>query len=402
MLAAAALIAAVSLITFGILLKGLQDQRTAAAKGRVTTDAVSQAGEIGRLLLARDTAQLQTAGRRLLALDLDPAQMRSAHAVNRDIAAANYDAIGGELERFTVAERAQQLQLRAQSNDLRDRAIVTAAVGLVILLVLIAVLALGAVRAIVGPIDRLRDFARELGAGRFDTRLPETGPPETAELARAFNRTAESLQRVNDRHLAELDAVFRDAPIGIAFLDTDLRFLRVNDALAEMNQVPAAEHLGRTVLEVTGQADVAAALRRVVETGEPVLDHDVALHGRRFEASYFPVRDESGALLAVGKAMTDVSERRRAESARERLQAVTAALAGAVTVADVARAAVEEAGALLDARTAILWTLSADGERLELAGERGLQAGRSAAGRSSRSASRSPRPPRCAPARACS
>ncbi len=378
-LAAAGLIALVSLATFGALLKGLQDQRSSAAKGRVTTDAVAQADAIGRLMLAtrtsRDAAEaaharaaLPAAGRRLVAVEPNPL----AKAIARDLAAGRYDAIGRELSAFTVAERREQLRLRAQSTALRDRAIVIAAGGLAILLVLIAALAFGAVRAIVGPVSRLQRFARELGTGRFDTRLPETGPPETAELAQAFNRTAESLQRVTDRHLAELDAVFRDAPIGIAFLDTDLRFLRVNDALADMNRVPAADHLGRTVLEVTGQADVAAALRRVVEAGEPVLDHDVALHGRRFEASYFPVRDDSGALLAVGKAMTDVTERRRAESARERLQAVTAALAGAVTVGDVARAAVEEAGALLEASTAILLTLSDDGARLQIVGDRGL------------------------------
>ena len=113
-----------------------------------------------------------------------------------------------------------------------------------LLLVLIALLSFGAVRAIVGPVGRLQGFARELGARRFGARLPESGPPETAELAEAFNATAESLQRATERHLAELDAVFRDAPLGLAFLDRDLRFLRVNEALAHMNQVPAAEHLG--------------------------------------------------------------------------------------------------------------------------------------------------------------
>ncbi len=197
-------------------------------------------------------------------------------------------------------------------------------------------LAFAAVRAIVDPVNRLQLFARELGAGRFGTRLPEGGPPETAELARAFNASAESLQRATDRHLAELDAVFRDSPLGIAFLDLDLRFVRVNEALARMNQVPADEHLGRTVGDVTGQHEIERALREVITRGEPLLEVDIALHGRRFDASYFAVRDDRGELLAVGKAMIDVTARRRAEAARERLQQATEALAGAVTVADVA------------------------------------------------------------------
>ena len=259
-----------------------------------------------------------------------------------------------------------------------------------LLLVLIALLAFGAVRAIVGPVARLQGFARELGAGRFGARLPETGPPETAELAHAFNVSAESLQRATERHLAELDAVFRDSPLGLAFLDLDLRFLRVNEALARMNQVPAAEHLGRTVGEVTGLHDVERALRRVVETGEPLLDLDVALHGRRFEASYFPVRDDRGELLAVGKAMTDVTARRRAEAARERLQDATAALARAVTVADVARVAIEQARLALDAEQAVAAdasTPSASG--CEIVDDHGLSPeARGALGHGSRSPSR--------------
>ena len=142
-----------------------------------------------------------------------------------------------------------------------------------------------------------------------------------------------------------------------------------------MNQVPVDEHLGRTVGEVTGQHDVEAALRRVVETGEPLLDLDVALHGRRFEASYFAVRDDRGELLAVGKSMIDVTARRRAESGRQRLQDATSALASAVTVADVAAVAVEQAGLALEASTAVLLTLDADRGRLQIVTDNGLSGG---------------------------
>ena len=281
-------------------------------------------------------------------------------------------AFRADLGRFTAAKRAEQMRLRAEGTRLRTRSIRIAAGGLILLLALIVAIAIGAVRAIVGPVDRLQRFARELGAGRFDARVPETGPPEFVELARAFNRSAETLQRDNDRHMAELDAVFRDSPLGLAFLDLDLRFLRVNEALARMNQVPAADHLGRRVGEVTGQHDIERALRRVVEAGEPLLDLDIALHGRRFEASYFAVRDDRGELLAVGKAMSDVTARREAEAARERLQAATAALARALTVADVARVAIEQGKAALGAELAMLLTLDAERERLKLVDGEGL------------------------------
>ena len=267
------------------------------------------------------------------------------------------------------------MRLRADSKHLRTRATRIAIGGLVILLVLIAVLAFAAHRAIVVPVGRLQRFARELGAGRFQTRLPEDGPPETAELAQAFNVSAERLERATERHLAELDAVFRDAPMGIAFLDLDLRFLRVNEALARMNQVPAAEHLGRTVGEVTGQHDDRAALREVMRRGEPLLEVDIELHGRRFEASYFAVRDDRGELLAIGKAMSDVTARRRAEYARERLQDATSALASAVTVADVAAVAIEQARGALDAEAAVLLLLDDDRYELEIVSDQGLDDG---------------------------
>jgi serine phosphatase RsbU (regulator of sigma subunit)/PAS domain-containing protein len=388
-LAAAGVIAVVSLITFGVLLNGLSDQSSLATRGRSVTDGVNQAAALERLAfelenaqgdaLERARVQVPAATRALTATQTQPGDRAQAQEIGRRLteyaaqpSVARLDAFRDALATFAAAKRAQQLALRAESQRLRTRAIRIAAGGLAVLLILIAVLAFAAVRAIVSPVNRLQRFARELGKGQFSTRLPETGPPETAELARAFNISAETLQRSTDRHLAELDAVFRDSPLGIAFLDLDLRFLRVNEALARMNQVPVDEHLGRTAGEVTGQHEIERALREVIQRGEPMLEVDVALHGRRFEASYFPVRDDRGELLAVGKAMIDVTARRRAEEARERLQQATEALAGAVTVADVTAVAIEQTGSALDAAAAVLLLLDADRGVLEIASDHNL------------------------------
>jgi CHASE3 domain sensor protein len=54
-MAAAALIAVVSLLTFGVLLNGLQDQRDAATRGRATTDALNSARELRRLTLTMES-----------------------------------------------------------------------------------------------------------------------------------------------------------------------------------------------------------------------------------------------------------------------------------------------------------------------------------------------------------
>ena len=70
--------------------------------------------------------------------------------------------------------------------------------------------------------------------------------------------------------------------------------------------------------------------------------------------------------------MIDVTARRRAEAARERLQQATEALAGAVTVADVAAVAIEQAGQALDADAAVLLLLDAERGVLQIAADHNL------------------------------
>ena len=58
-------------------------------------------------------------------------------------------------------------------------------------------------------------------------------------------------------------SIFEHAPVGIALLDTRVRYVRVNDRLAEINGVPAAEHAGRTVGDLL--PDLPAAVQADVE-----------------------------------------------------------------------------------------------------------------------------------------
>jgi PAS domain S-box-containing protein len=124
---------------------------------------------------------------------------------------------------------------------------------------------------------------------------------------------------------AMLDLTFEHAPVGLALLDTHVRYVRVNDRLAEINGVPAAQHAGRTVGELLPDlpADVQADVEHVARTGAPLSDVHVsggtpAQPGaeRQFTASYWPVRragdDE---LIGVGIVVTEVTDRRAAELA---------------------------------------------------------------------------------------
>ena len=52
------------------------------------------------------------------------------------------------------------------------------------------------------------------------------------------------------QQLAELEALYAHLPLGLCLVDSDLRFVRANERLAEMNGVSIAGHLGRTVRSV--------------------------------------------------------------------------------------------------------------------------------------------------------
>ena len=53
-----------------------------------------------------------------------------------------------------------------------------------------------------------------------------------------------------DRLRVQLEHIYDSAPVGLCLMDTDLRFLRVNRWLAEINGVSVADHLDRTLREI--------------------------------------------------------------------------------------------------------------------------------------------------------
>ncbi len=119
----------------------------------------------------------------------------------------------------------------------------------------------------------------------------------------------EALRRKNARLGAEKSVhLYRGAPIGLCYLDTDLRYVQINDWLAAINGLPAGEHLGRTIFEIL--PDAAARLERqfrhVIETGEPVLRGRVRAETpahpgvkRVYEHNYVPHRSSAGIIAGI-------------------------------------------------------------------------------------------------------
>jgi two-component system sensor kinase FixL len=124
------------------------------------------------------------------------------------------------------------------------------------------------------------------------------------------------------REYAQLATIYQTAPVGLAFVDTQLRFVSMNDHLAEINGLSADAHLGRTVRQVLPHlADTVEPIyRRVIATGQPVVDTEVRgaassrPHSERsWLVSYYPVQDSQGTTLGVNTVVQEVTERRRTE-----------------------------------------------------------------------------------------
>ncbi len=134
---------------------------------------------------------------------------------------------------------------------------------------------------------------------------------------------------------ALFDALW-DAPVGIALLDRELRFVRVNPTLARLNGRPIDQHIGRHLDEVSTHvaASVEPSLRAVIQTGEPatgmLLSDRREAPGREVRhwlANHYPIRTPSGQVIGVGIVVVEITDRKKTEERAEaaRLQAEQAA-----------------------------------------------------------------------------
>ena len=135
---------------------------------------------------------------------------------------------------------------------------------------------------------------------------PRPGPDETLSLE------------------AALDLAVREAPLGIAVLDRDFRFVLLNAAMARINGRPVEEHLGQDLRVLfsgaPGLEALVELLGRVLETGRPlrdvVLDPVVPGEHRSFRCDYHPVT--SGAeVVGVCAFVEETTARRDAEWQRD-------------------------------------------------------------------------------------
>jgi PAS domain S-box-containing protein len=145
------------------------------------------------------------------------------------------------------------------------------------------------------------------------------------DLERLLNR--------NESLLAQLGCLLEGAPAGIGFLDTRLRFVRLNRAMAEINGIPVEAHIGLRPHEIlkTGGEELEELYHRVLQTRRPELcSLDSALWGqrnsRKLVCSCYPVLTADSETLGLGVTLVDVTEQQKIRtelaSVQDRLQTV--------------------------------------------------------------------------------
>lgn len=165
-----------------------------------------------------------------------------------------------------------------------------------------------------GLVVRDSQLTRTVEEGSWVLDMDPSDPTPSTMLRESEARVAQQLE--------ELNQLYATAPIGLALVDRNLRFTRINETLAEINGHPVVAHLGRTLREVIPEvADVIEPLyRRVFETGEALTAMEIQAETasqpgvmRDWMVSYHPLQDINGNVFAVNSIIQEVTERRRAE-----------------------------------------------------------------------------------------
>lgn len=137
---------------------------------------------------------------------------------------------------------------------------------------------------------------------------------------RALAESREAYKLSQDRQF-ELEYIYSSAPVGLAFVDENLRYLRVNDDFAALNGAPARDHFGKSlsdILPATAVELLTPLVRKVLTTHTPLVDYEIQAEAppgsgelRYMKLSFYPV--QIGELRGVHAVIEDVTAARRTE-----------------------------------------------------------------------------------------
>ncbi|MHB1224500.1 MAG: PAS domain-containing sensor histidine kinase [Gemmatimonadaceae bacterium] len=228
-----------------------------------------------------------------------------------------------------------------------------------------------------------------VGSRREPPRSPQSAPQQRADDELSADDRGAPRAAGADVHTppppsaaAILDACFDAVGMGLAVVDRQLRLLRANEAFIRICLPSAGEgaHHGVAVdrLLIRHAVRVRNAVRRVLDSGQPVLDqrlsdaisadveNEASADGRRHASvSYFPVHDPGVEASTVLITVRETTSRVRAAAERER------ALASERVARGASEHAMAELSAIVQGLPDSVYVGNADG--FTIANQRGLE-----------------------------
>jgi PAS domain S-box-containing protein len=166
-----------------------------------------------------------------------------------------------------------------------------------------------------------------------ERKLAEQEREQLLERERLARAQVEAAQR-------QLATIFETSPVGIALLDTQQRFIAINEALAQINGLTREQHLGHSIAELFGQSDpqIVEVFHQIYTTGNPFISPNFAVNvpGRNdrtpgyYNVYYLPTTNSNHQVEDVLVYVVDVTEQVRLERAQSFLAEASAVLASSL------------------------------------------------------------------------
>jgi PAS domain S-box-containing protein len=174
---------------------------------------------------------------------------------------------------------------------------------------------------------RVWEYRNTLRTAGVDAPIVRGFARDVTDKIRA-ERSIQESEALATQHLAELNAIYDTAPVGLCFVDRELRYVRVNDVLAASNGLPASEHIGRTIREIIPDlaSKVEPMYTSVFASGDPIqnieLDSLASVEpwaGHVWNVSMSPLKDKAGQILGCNVVVQDITLLKKAEAALRQL-----------------------------------------------------------------------------------
>jgi PAS domain S-box-containing protein len=166
-------------------------------------------------------------------------------------------------------------------------------------------------------------FGRPLPADRIPEMLAAKPHTPSSRILAEASGTISSLEAHPEQRLAQLQAIYDGAPVGLAFVDRNLRYVSLNQRLADWHGASVADHIGKPVQEMVPELypRIEPFLLRALK-GESFADVEIPRPSSKpgdpdltVHLSYQPALDEANEVIGVSVAIVDISQRKRTEEA---------------------------------------------------------------------------------------